>query len=124
MLESVAIATALNPVCKYSARLLIQQNLYECESAVLPQDIIEEDEDTSGGGSILPPQNLELERQFVDGGKYSVVAKWDLPDPLPPGATGFVVYVNGEFKARVEGARQTNVLLSEIPRHQVCAGGG
>lgn len=51
-----------------------------------------------------------------------MVVEWNLPDPLPPGATGFAVYVNGEVKARVEGAGQRNVLLSEVPRHQVCAG--
>ena len=52
-----------------------------------------------------------------------MVVEWGLPEPLPPGATGFSVYVNGEFKMRVEGAKQKNVLLSDIPRHQVCAGG-
>lgn len=86
------------------------------------QDIEEEDEEVSSGDSILPPQNLELERQFVEGMDYSVVIQWEPPRPLPAETSGYNVYVNGEFKANVFGANEKNVILSGIPRHQVRGG--
>ncbi len=88
------------------------------------QDIAEEDEENSTGSSIFPPQNVELERQFVEGSGYSVVIQWAPPEPLPPEATGYNVYVNGEFRMNVEGANQKNVMLSAIPRQQVRGGRG
>ena len=83
------------------------------------QDIEEEDEEVSSGDTILPPQNLELERQFVEGTDYSVVIQWEPPRPLPAETSGYNVYVNGEFKASVHGADEKKVILSGIPRHQV-----
>lgn len=68
---------------------------------------------------LLPLQWLELEKQFVDKGDYSVVLQWGLPHPLPPETMGYSVYVNGELRASVEGAQQNNVLLSGVPRLQV-----
>lgn len=60
-----------------------------------------------------------LERQYVDGGQYSVAIQWELPRPLPDEATGYCAYVNGEFNHEVSGAEQTSVLLTGIPRKQV-----
>ena len=83
------------------------------------QDIVEEDEDIANGDVIPPPQKVELDRQLVEGSGYSVVIKWEPPAPLPPSATGYNVYVNGDFRANMEGAYQKNVFLSDIPRQQV-----
>lgn len=85
------------------------------------QDIEEVDEDTSSGGvgSVPPPHGLTLERQFVEGGQYSVAIQWEKPHPLPEGVTGYNVYVNGEFNYDVTGSDQTGVLLTGIPRKQV-----
>ena len=83
------------------------------------QDIEKEEEDVSSGDTILPPRNLELDRQFVEGTDYSVVIQWEPPQPLPPETSGYNVYVNGRFKMAVGGAGETNVMLSGIPRQQV-----
>ena len=83
------------------------------------QDIEEEEADVSSGDTILPPRNLELDRQFVEGTDYSVVIQWEPPQPLPPETSGYNVYVNGRFKMAVGGAGETNVMLSGIPRQQV-----
>lgn len=84
-------------------------------------DIEEVDEDTSssGMGAIPPPQELSLERQFVEDNLYTVAIHWKAPRLLPEGATGYSVYVNSEFKCNVHGADQTSILLSGIPRKQV-----
>ena len=85
------------------------------------QDIEEVDEDTSSGGVgyIPPPYGLTLDRQFVEGGLYSVAIKWEPPHPLPEGAVGYSVYVNGEHNSDVNSPEQNTVLLTGIPRKQV-----
>ena len=93
------------------------------------KDIEEVDENTNSGAteSIPPPHGLTLERQFVEGGQYSVAIKWELPHPLPADVTGYSVYVNGECNHDVSGREQTSVLLTGIPRKQVrgmCVVGG
>ena len=70
-------------------------------------------------GSVPPPSGITLERQFVEGGQYSVAIRWEGPSPLPEGVTGYCVYVNGEFNHDVRGGDQTSVLLTGIPRKQV-----
>lgn len=87
----------------------------------LLHDIEEVDEDISSGGagSIPPPRALTLERQFVEGGMYTVALQWKVPHPLPEGATGYCVYVNGESSCEVEDVMQTGVLVTGIPRKQV-----
>lgn len=91
------------------------------------QDIEEVDENTSSSGgvaSILPPHGLTLERQFVEGGEYSVAIQWKPPRPLPEGVTGYCVYVNRDYNCDVKGGEQTSVLLTGIPRKQVRGGVG
>ncbi len=87
----------------------------------LLQDIVEVDEDTSSGGmgSIPPPRELMLDRQYVESDNYSVALRWERPHPLPEGVTGYCVYVNGEHNRDVIGADQTDVFLTGIPRKQV-----
>lgn len=85
-------------------------------------DIEELDEDvssSSGMVSVLPPSSLTLERQFVESGLYSVALQWTPPHPLPAGATGYCVYVNGDYKCDVSGADQHGILLTGIQRQQV-----
>lgn len=90
------------------------------------QDIEEVDEDLSsrGIGSIPPPLNVMLERQFVDEGQYTVAIKWEMPHPLPEGVTGYCVYVNGELHYEISEPDRTSVLLTGIPRKQVSQGVG
>lgn len=83
------------------------------------QDITGEEEDISSGESLAPPQELELDRQFVEGDGYGVALTWLPPSPLPPSATGYNVYVNGELMSNVEGSDQTSVIISGVPRKQV-----
>lgn len=84
-------------------------------------DIEEVDEEISSGGlsSIAPPRALTLERQFVEGGMYTVAIKWEVPHPLPEGTTGYCAYVNGERNYDVDDANETGVLLTGIPRKQL-----
>ena len=82
------------------------------------QDITEEEE-VSSGEPLPPPRHLELERQFVKGDGYGVALSWQPPSPLPPSATGYNVYVNGELMSQVEGADQNSVIISGVPRKQV-----
>ena len=85
------------------------------------QNIEQMNEGTSRGGqvTISPPQGLSVERQFVEGGQYSVAIQWKEPRSLLKGVTGYAVYVNGEFNYDVRGSDQTSVLLTGIPRKQV-----
>jgi hypothetical protein len=91
------------------------------------QDITEEEEEvsssagSSGGREqpLLPPLNLELDRQFVEGDGYGVALTWTPPSPVPPHATGYNVYVNGELMSVVEGVDQSSVIISGVPRKQV-----
>lgn len=88
----------------------------------LLQDIEEVDEDISSGGiqSIAPPTDLTLDKQFVEGGLYTLSIRWACPEPLPPGTTGYCVYVNGDHNCDVNGPEVTSLLLTGIPRKQVC----
>ena len=84
------------------------------------QDITEEEEVSSSSDQPLPPpQNLELDRQFVEGDGYGVALTWAPPSPIPPHATGYNIYVNGELMSCVEGAEQSSVIISGVPRKQV-----
>ena len=91
------------------------------------QDITEEEEEVSSstgstGGHeqpLLPPLNLELDRQFVEGDGYGVALTWSPPSPVPPHATGYNVYVNGELMSVVQGVEQSSVIISGVPRKQV-----
>lgn len=88
------------------------------------QDITEEEEEiSSGSGSseqpLLPPLNLELDRQFVEGDGYGVALTWTPPSPFPPHAIGYNVYVNGELMSVVEGVEKSSVIISGVPRKQV-----
>ena len=55
----------------------------------------EEEEDVSSGDTILPPRNLELDRQFVEGTDYSAVIRWEPPQPLPPETSGYNIPAGG-----------------------------
>lgn len=79
----------------------------------------EEEEDVSSGEPLAPPRDLELDRQFVEGDGYGVALTWLPPSPIPPSATGYNIYVNGELMSNVLGADQTNVIISGVPRKQV-----
>ena len=85
------------------------------------QDIAEEEEISSNSErpSLPRPQNVELERQFVEGEGYGVALTWTPPSPLPPRAKGYNVYVNGELMSFVEGVEQNSVIISGVPRKQV-----
>lgn len=85
------------------------------------QDIAEEEEISSNSErlSLARPQNVELERQFVEGDGYGVALTWTPPSPLPPSAKGYNVYVNGELMSFVEGVEQNSVIISGVPRKQV-----
>ncbi len=87
----------------------------------LLQDIEEVDEDISSGGvpSIPPPSGLTLEKQFVEGGLYTLSIQWVCPNPLPEATTGYCVYVNGDHNCEVSGPEQNSLLLTGIPRKQV-----
>ena len=71
--------------------------------------------------AIPPPQNLELNRQFVekDSDTYCLSVCWEHPPALPPDARGYNVYVNNTFDSTVGVDSETSVLLSGIPRNQV-----
>ena len=90
----------------------------------LLQDIEEVDENSSSGGihSIPPPTSLVLEKQFVEGGLYTLAIQWVCPSPLPEGTTGYCVYVNGDHNCDVSGPEQNSLLLTGIPRKQVRGG--
>lgn len=90
------------------------------------QDITEEEEEVSSSTAssgheqpLLPPLNLELDRQFVEGDGYGVALTWSPPSPIPPHATGYNVYVNGELMSVVQGVEQSSVIISGVPRKQV-----
>ncbi len=66
---------------------------------------------------MIAPTDLEVERQFVDGGGTSVAVRWS---PPPCTVTGYTLYLNGELRGTVEGPEETSLLLSDVPLNQVC----